>query len=139
MQNDKLLPCPFCGSDKLKIDYKSTLIGYNGIDERVERWTFSVRCNSCHARGGTVGGKVIPFKYADVERKGITTKEELKDKCITSWNTRKPMERIVEQLEEYEDLYTQNKSSDDYELGQFSICERVIDILKKGGVDNATN
>lgn len=99
MSEIKLLPCPFCGSEKLKIDKKSTLVGYNGLDERVERWTYSVRCSSCHARGGTVGGKVIPFKYADVERKDITTKEELKAKCVEAWNTRKPIEDMVEQLD----------------------------------------
>ena len=88
MSEVKLKPCPFCGSDKLKIDKKSTLVGYNGIDERVERWTFSVRCNSCHARGGAVGGKVIPFKYIDTVRKDITTKEDLQNKCVEAWNRR---------------------------------------------------
>ena len=35
----ELKPCPFCGSAKLKIDKKSTLYGYNGLDMRAERHT----------------------------------------------------------------------------------------------------
>lgn len=43
---DKILrPCPFCGATKLKIDKQTR----NG------RITYSVRCNCCHARGGTSG------------------------------------------------------------------------------------
>lgn len=34
-----LKPCPFCGSDKLKIDNR--------------KGTYSIRCNRCHARGCT--------------------------------------------------------------------------------------
>lgn len=40
-----LKPCPFCGNTKLKLD-KHTRNG---------RVTYSIRCNSCHARGGTSG------------------------------------------------------------------------------------
>jgi Lar family restriction alleviation protein len=129
MQNDKLLPCPFCGGAKLKMDSKSTLVGYNGASERVERWTFSVRCNTCHARGSTVGGKVIPFMiYADVEHKGITTKEELQRRCVEAWNIRRPMERIVEQLEVLHELVNDN---------QKLAVSQATDIVRKGGVDNA--
>ena len=43
---DKILKqCPFCGATKLKIDKQTR----NG------RITYSVRCNCCHARGGTSG------------------------------------------------------------------------------------
>lgn len=34
-----LKPCPFCGSDKLKVDNR--------------KGTYSIRCNRCHARGCT--------------------------------------------------------------------------------------
>lgn len=53
--------CPFCGSEKLKVDSKAN--GY--IDKRTgehhKYWrdhhdtpygNFTVRCNKCHARGG---------------------------------------------------------------------------------------
>lgn len=130
MQNDKLLPCPFCGGIKLKMDSKSTLVGYNGADERVERWTFSVRCNTCHARGSTVGGKVIPFRYVDIEHKGITTKEDLQRRCAEAWNVRKPMERIVEQVEELRNYYEKDH-------GVVMGLEIALNVARKGGVDNA--
>lgn len=38
-----LKPCPFCGGTKLKVERKSSLAGFNGLDERVDRHTFSVR------------------------------------------------------------------------------------------------
>ena len=37
----ELKPCPFCGSAKMKIDKKSTLYGYNGLDMRAERHIYS--------------------------------------------------------------------------------------------------
>ena len=56
---NELKPCPFCGGAKLKIERKSRLAGWNGLNVRVEMHTFSVRCNTCHARGGAVGGRVM--------------------------------------------------------------------------------
>lgn len=89
----ELKPCPFCGGTKLKIERKSTLAGYNGADDRVEQHTFSVRCNSCHARGGAVGGKVMP--YARMFFMGemplpewATTDDALQNKAILAWNRR---------------------------------------------------
>lgn len=35
-----LKPCPFCGGTKLKIDRKSRLAGWNGLDMRVEMHTY---------------------------------------------------------------------------------------------------
>ena len=91
----ELLPCPFCGGTKLKIDKKSVKVGYTGNDMRVKRWTYSVRCNSCHARGGTVGGKAIPYYklYGGDLPEWAITGEELKQKAIDLWNTRTPKER----------------------------------------------
>ena len=86
---DKLRECPFCGGDKLKIDYKSR----NGVE------SYSVRCNKCHARGGTASVDI--YSVVDTEGyAGIKRNRELvKKKVIELWNTRKPMDRIVEQLE----------------------------------------
>lgn len=89
----QLKPCPFCGGNKLKIDKKSRLAGYNGLDHRVNQVTYSVRCNTCHARGGAVGGKVIE-QYHYYKTNGIvlpdwaTTPDELKTKAIEAWNRR---------------------------------------------------
>lgn len=38
-------------------------------------------------------------------------------------------ELIKEKLEEYQENNTQNKSSDDYELGQFNACDYAIDVI----------
>ena len=89
----ELKPCPFCGSIKLKVERKSTLVGYNGLDHRVKQHTYSVRCNVCHARGGAVGGKVIPhFKYFTGGKLPLpdwaTTDEVLQNSAIEAWNRR---------------------------------------------------
>ena len=87
--------CPFCGSRKLKLEKKSVLDGFTGLDDRVERHTFSVRCNVCHARGPAFGGKVIPHFFTnrilgiEVEYPSwATTDEELKEKAVNAWNDR---------------------------------------------------
>lgn len=87
MENMK--PCPFCGGTKLKLDKKSALFGHTGINVRVERHTYSVRCNRCFARGGAVGGKVAPYER-DSSRlpSDVTTSDVLKQKAIDLWNTR---------------------------------------------------
>lgn len=87
----ELKPCPFCGSNKTKLDRKSTRAGWTGIDARVEQQTYSVRCNKCHARGATAGGRVITslrYVYADNLPEWATTEKELKAKAIAAWNRR---------------------------------------------------
>ena len=88
MQEVELKPCPFCGSAKLKIDKKSTLYGYNGLDIRSERHTYSVRCNVCHARGGAIGGFVVVDRRVTKVPDKFTTDDELKEKVISAWNRR---------------------------------------------------
>lgn len=100
---DELKPCPFCGSESVYLDAKSKGIRFNGLDMRVERCTYSVRCNKCHARGGTAGGKIIlnwdynanPFTGEPLDDRGLfelpawaTTSGELREKAIEAWNRR---------------------------------------------------
>ena len=68
--------CPFCGSDKTKVETKSK----NHITRfgREEYVSASVRCNVCHARGPIVTGK-----RADI----YATKAEA-EKCWNSWTSR---------------------------------------------------
>lgn len=78
---EKLKACPFCGSDKLKIDKTSR----NG------RSTYSVRCNSCHARGGTCGFTRTTFE--SIRYNPITNGDPAEDmyaavKAIEAWNRR---------------------------------------------------
>lgn len=87
----ELKPCPFCGGTKLKLDSKQTKAGYTGIDALVQQETYSVRCNVCHARGGSAGGKVIHSRldvYRNNMPKWATTAEELRQKAIEAWNRR---------------------------------------------------
>lgn len=91
MKTPDLKPCPFCGSTKLKLESKQKLGGYNGLDMRVENRTYSVRCNVCHARGGAVGGKVVPEMKLrpDLDLPSwATTDDALKEKAIVAWNRR---------------------------------------------------
>ena len=85
-----LKPCPSCGGTKLKIDRKSRLAGWNGLDMRVEMHTYSVRCNTCHARGGAVGGRVMndPWTRCAQLPDWATTDNALETKAIEAWNRR---------------------------------------------------
>ena len=95
-----LKPCPFCGSDKLKIDMKKKGTRYFGIGQ-LENYTASVRCNVCHARGGAVSGFVRNRRFVDKDDwlKDEISIEELERRAVEKWNTRKPMEAVVAELE----------------------------------------
>lgn len=86
----ELKPCPFCGGTKLKMVRKSRLAGWNGLDMRVEMHTFSVRCNTCHARGGAAGGRVMndPWTLCTQPPDWATTDKTLETKAINAWNRR---------------------------------------------------
>lgn len=86
----ELKPCPFCGGTKLKVERKSRLAGWNGLDMRVEMHTYSVRCNTCHARGGAVGGRVMNERFTRCAKlpDWATTDKALEAKAIKAWNRR---------------------------------------------------
>ena len=90
MQNDKLLPCPFC--DKKLKKFKG------GYEHKSSQCVLS------------------SFILTDVE--------------ISKWNTRKPMERIVEQLEQLRNYYEKYHGV----VMGFKIA---LNVVRKGGVDNA--
>lgn len=111
MQNDKLLPCPFCGGEA---EIKKTTVQYNHDKTRLDVY---VCCKICGANTGT---------WCDNEIG-----------AINKWNRRKPMERIIEQLEEQIDN-NRGWEDEDYFNGEISAYKHAIEIVK-GGVDNATN
>lgn len=89
----ELKPCPFCGGTKLKIERKSrraVWAVWNGLNMRVEMYTYSVRCNTCHARGGAVGGRVMNDQWTRCATlpDWVTTDETLEAKAIEAWNRR---------------------------------------------------
>ncbi len=75
MQNDKLLPCPFCGGEAFVDIHK--FWDENAKDFTVQ--TYGVACHQCGAKS---------WQHSRTE-----------EDAIKQWNTRKPMERIVKQLE----------------------------------------
>lgn len=83
-----LKPCPFCGSEKLSIESKSRRVGTNGLDIPVDNVTYSVRCNMCHARGATAGGRVLAYTLGLEIPAWSKTKAVLYEQAIEAWNRR---------------------------------------------------
>lgn len=110
MQNDKLLPCPFCGGEVELLTEE--------VDATREAYNF--HCDNCDMS-----------TYYDYPND--------REDAIKQWNTRKPMERIVEHLEEKSSLNhlekmeerVGKKQTQGFGLG----ISCAIDIVK-GGVDN---
>lgn len=86
----EIKPCPFCNSTSLIVDKKSRLAGFNGLEERIERHIYSVRCNKCKARGPVSSGLVFAVKnYQNLPKPDwATTDSEIKHRAIDLWNGR---------------------------------------------------
>ena len=78
---NELLPCPFCGGTKLKIDQKtSSSTKWNSEKKRVDKLVVvTVRCNKCHTRGPTTS---MYAGWSDSPRIA------LEEKAADAWNTR---------------------------------------------------
>ena len=74
----KLLKCPFCGSEKLKVGHKTK---FKDPWKKTVRMSFYVMCNRCHAKGSTITKDI---SYYD-EVIGIS---EAKNEAIEKWNMR---------------------------------------------------
>ena len=96
----KLKACPFCGSNKLSLNKKTSLYGYTGIDIRVDKCIYSVRCNSCHSRGGTASGKIANCNDLLLLPKDITTNSEIMKKAVDRWNDRTIYELLIGEYNE---------------------------------------
>ena len=70
--NNKLKPCPFCGGEAFTMAYLDE-------DEFLikKEYKYSVICRKCHAES-----RCSPIK----------------EEAIEAWNTRKPMDKVVERL-----------------------------------------
>ena len=96
-------------------------------DERIKP------CPFCGGEAEMMGYKRywVACMECGAERAGA---HETKAEAIKTWNTRKPMERIVERLEErYNDIPIQYETS--YEEGLGDGIDYAISLLKGGGVD----
>lgn len=68
----ELKPCPFCGSDRVRLVKKRTV--YKGH----KAYVASIRCNCCNARGGTVLNLTLPY----------AVKEDVEAAACKRWNRR---------------------------------------------------
>ena len=84
-----------------------------------EQWLWSIECVEC----------------------GVFIDREEKDYVIKAWNTRKPMERIVERLEQQKQQYKRRSEEAAHVLqgehffGKMCSYDHAIEIVKGGGVD----
>ena len=72
---EQLKPCPFCGSEKLKIDSKRTFQYGNK-----KHCFITVRCNKCYARSPVVGINMPDGQYNE--------REICEEAVIEAWNRR---------------------------------------------------
>lgn len=122
MSEIKLKPCPFCGG-KVYIDNEDCY-GYEHID-------FFVHCDNCS----------LQF--------GFASQFETEEEAAKAWNTRKPMDKVVKQLEvlrekaqkrreEFIELDSYNNviiKNIEYERGRVYAFDDAIEVVKEGGKD----
>lgn len=96
--SESLKPCPFCGG---RADFVKIKVG-----KIIKKTGYFVKCRSCRASTGA----------------HLTAEE-----AIAAWNTRKPMELIVEQLEELDGKYGERF------VNSHIITNDAIEIVQKGG------
>ena len=102
--------CPFCGSGSISVMHKEMrFLGVNFYGVKKHKMQAYCMCNMCHAKGKPV----IYIGYSnrvevDADHLPIYSCGE---EAIKTWNTRKPMERIVERLEE--EVEYQNKKANE--------------------------
>ena len=109
-KKESLLNCPFCGGEA-KVVYDSIL---NRQGE--QRAIVLIRCEELNC---TVRPK--------------TQWHISEEEAIEHWNTRKPMERIVEELEEEHDDAIYHAELDPYYTGMVDAYEQSIEIVRNGG------
>lgn len=114
MSDERLLPCPFCGGEAEIIE--------EGF--LAEPDYFMIRCKD---KNCTMRPKTDFYKD--------------KSKVISFWNTRKPIEKIIDRLEQQKQQYKRRSEETAHVLqgehffGKMCSYDHAIDIVKAGGVD----
>ena len=98
---ENAVECPYCSNKSISVKHKEIrYLGQNAMGVKKHKMKAYCVCNKCKATGtpiyyvGYSGATAISYneEYLPVYACG--------DKAIKAWNTRTPMERIVERLEE---------------------------------------
>lgn len=105
----ELEPCPFCGGEA------TTSHGSNAAGQ-----FFFVSCEECGCRTRDF------YKWFDSENYEI--------KAVEAWNTRKPIDEIVEQLEELRKPIPNDYGED---IGGYLDFDKAIKIVRGGGSDES--
>ncbi len=116
MSDTRLLPCPFCGGEAMLVYYHEELgLVHVDSEEELEDDSISafVHCFECST-------EVFPYEA------------EKPKEVIEAWNTRKPIDRIVEELESVTFLMPPKNKGHYADNGLF--LEDAIEIVRKGGV-----
>ena len=117
--SDVLLPCPFCcGEVCLEIGYDD--------ETPMEFWTIK----STKKEGGcTCEDIFVESYYFDEDG---DEKEDAKQKLIKAWNTRRPMERIMENLKaEANECRVNDEIEKEYYLGMWQGYRNAIGIIEE--------
>ena len=84
METTKQERCPFCKSNKLKVESKTSNRGTYVNGDFYTRETISIRCKACHARGPTTSCLYM-IRYSPEGEKSIN---EAIEKAWELWNNR---------------------------------------------------
>lgn len=114
---NKLLPCPFCGGIA-KLETSIRL-----FDSQIFNTTH-IECQVCHAQSKHVWNTHYDDKPNEREKE-----------VIDKWNTRKPMQEIVERLEEQSEECRKywNEFDDEDSFGGMNAYCHAISIVKEVG------
>ena len=97
MNEIKLKPCPFCGSNN--IDYSIKTCG-----SYKKQYHIAMYCKECNCYG-----KRTLIKPIETARREIEKNESYKELAIVAWNTRNPIENAIEIIG---NQITQNETND---------------------------
>lgn len=114
MSDTELKPCPFCGGN---------VTAYADRYEKV-----MIECDNCKMYFGVQ--LEIGCELKDGWKATLNSKED----AVKRWNTRKPMDNIVAQLEELADN-SNDHMYESYFDGKEDGIRESIDIVKRGGVE----